>query len=70
MHIKVNKDDLYKSTAVELYKMLLISENDIKKFICTNVFIENGLYGLLGILYNGSPFKAINAVYPGRFNPW
>ena len=46
------------------------SENDIKKFICTNVFIENGLYGLLEILYNGSPFKAINTVYPGRFNPW
>ncbi|MBU3157601.1 hypothetical protein [Clostridium estertheticum] len=30
MHIRVNKDDLYKSTAAELYKMLLIG--DIKKF--------------------------------------
>ena len=30
MNIRVNKDDLYKSTAIELYKMLLIG--DIKKF--------------------------------------
>ena len=46
------------------------SDMDIKKNFCTKVFIENGLVGLLGTLYNGSPFKAINTVYPGKFKPW
>ncbi|MFT5875940.1 MAG: hypothetical protein ACI8WT_004940 [Clostridium sp.] len=46
------------------------SENDIKKFIRVSTFTTNGLGGMFGIVYDASPFKAINALYPGKIKPW
>lgn len=34
------------------------------------MFKENNLSGMLVIYFKGSPFSALNMVYPGRFKPW
>jgi len=34
------------------------------------VFAENGLLGMLDLVYGSSPYRAVDAAYPGRFKPW
>jgi hypothetical protein len=104
MNIKTNKDDLYKLTAVEIYKMILIggikkfpvgfwkgpeadknameitkylleeilkwSAKDIKKKLSHSTFVEHRLNGMIQKVYNNSPFDAFNAAYPNRFKSW
>lgn len=33
-------------------------------------YIANKLYGMLTIVYKNTPFKALDAAYPGRFKEW
>lgn len=40
------------------------SKNDIKNLIDKNTFIEFGLNGLIGTMFNGSYIKALNFIYP------
>lgn len=44
------------------------------KQVCDNltseVFKEHGLAGMLSVLYNESPYLAINSAYPGKYMPW
>lgn len=44
------------------------SEDLIKKNLSVKVFTENGLRGLLRSIFKDSPFRAIDAAYPNRFD--
>lgn len=45
-------------------------ENEVKEKLCTKIFIENGLYGMLISIFNGSVYKALNNAYPGKYHEW
>ena len=49
---------------------LHINDEEIPKKINYRLFKEYNLGGMLQILYNSSPFQAINDVYPNKFKPW
>ena len=46
------------------------SDDDIKLKLSSNIFEKNSLGGMLFILFNGSPYLAIENAYPGKFKPW
>lgn len=46
------------------------NDEDIKTKLNAKTFNENDLYGLLSNHFKGSPFRAIDAVYPNKFKPW
>ena len=51
-------------------EILKWDDNDIKNNLCQNTFEEFGLKSMLLATYEGSPYKAINDIYPGRFFAW
>ena len=46
------------------------SNEDVKKKLTRNIFIQNSLGGMLTILFNDSPYLAIENAYPGKFKAW
>lgn len=46
------------------------NDEDIKTKLCLNTFKDFGLASMLIKIYNGSPYKAINDLHPGRFKEW
>ena len=40
------------------------------KIITFSHFKRYGLYGLLSNIFNGSPYQAINYMYPDKYKPW
>ena len=57
-------------TKTLIEKVLKWSDDEIKRKLSANIFIQNSLYGMLVILFNGSPYLAIENAYPGKFKPW
>ena len=57
-------------TKTLIEKVLKWSDEDIKEKISTRIFKENSLWGMLSILFNGSPYLAIENAYPGKFKQW
>lgn len=63
------------SNAIKITKYLIENhlkwddEDLINKF-SLKVFKENFLYGMLVSCFDGSPYKALNSVYPNKFKPW
>jgi len=53
-----------------IIKRLNVAEDDIPKKITYQVFKDFSLGGMLQMLYNSSPYQAINALYPNKFKPW
>lgn len=43
------------------------SDHEIKKNVTAATFSDNGLKGMMTKLFDGSPYKALDAAYPGRF---
>ncbi|TVX99004.1 hypothetical protein [Paenibacillus cremeus] len=43
---------------------------DLKHLLCVNTFNDNNLGGMLYIVFDKSPYSAVNAAYPGKFKPW
>ena len=41
-------------------------DNEIKKNLRKETFSDNGLAGMLSIVYNSSPYKAITLAYPEK----
>lgn len=101
---KLNKEELYKLPAIEIYKLVLegkvlkkfpngfwqqseamdnavviikyliedylkLSDEELKEQLSANLFIDNGLRGMLKAL-NDSPYDAINLSYPNKFKAW
>ena len=46
------------------------SDDDIKNKLSKNTFRKNSLGGMLTVLFNDSPYRAIENAYPGKFKPW
>lgn len=46
------------------------TDEQIKESYNVNVIKENNLYGMLQSLFDCSPYKALNFIYPDRFHPW
>ena len=57
-------------TKTLIEKVLKWSENDIKEKLSANTFRKNSLGGMLAVLFNDSPYRAIENAYPGKFKPW
>ena len=57
-------------TKTLIEKVLKWSDDDIKQKLSSNIFEKNSLGGMLVILFNGSPYLAIENAYPGKFKPW
>ncbi len=49
---------------------LLLSKDNIKNKLSCELFIKNGLSGMLQTCFNNSPFLAINSIYPNEFREW
>lgn len=49
---------------------LKLTDDDITGTATAEFFRNNKLSSMLNRCYNGSPFKAINNVYPRKFKPW
>lgn len=49
---------------------LQLTDEELKKNLSQKMFIENGLSGMLQQYFNGSPYAAINSVYPNKFKKW
>ena len=46
------------------------SDEDVRRNLSQNTFKENSLRGMLDVLFNGSPYFAIENAYPGKFKAW
>lgn len=60
-------------TGIEATKWLIETklkwtDEDVKQKLSLNVFKQNGLYGMLEVIFESSPYKSISAAYPERFN--
>lgn len=51
-------------------KIFFYTEEDLKKFLRYNTFIDNKLSGMLRQVYGDSPFKAVDDIYNGKIKPW
>lgn len=49
---------------------LKIKKEDLASSISKKTFYDNKLCGMLGNLFNDSPYNAINLIYPNEINPW
>ena len=54
-------------TKTLIEKVLKWSDDEIKRKLSANIFIQNSLGGMLSILFNSSPYGAIENAYPGKF---
>jgi len=64
-----------KQNAVIIVKYLLEeklkwSREEICEKLGYSTFKEVKLHGMIHHAYNHSPYDALNAVYPGRYQPW
>ena len=64
-----------KEMAIEAIKWLIedklkLSDEEVLKRWSANFLRTNRLQGMLGIVFSGSPYLAIEAAYPGKFKPW
>lgn len=69
------KDSEGFNNAVKCFKYLIEdklnwSDDDIKKHLSRKIFIEYRLYGMFKTYFDGSPYSAIQALYPNKFKPW
>jgi hypothetical protein len=46
------------------------SKNEVKNKVNKRFFKDNNLGGMLAIVFNDSPYDAINTLYPNEFKPW
>lgn len=50
--------------------ILKLDDDSLKEKLNTKLFKDHKLGGMLDIVFKGSPYKAINSIYPGKFFPW
>lgn len=62
-----NKDTAKEATIWMVEEKLKWNDKDIKEKLSARIFYSNGLGGLLAVMFNYSPFKAIDNAYPGKF---
>ena len=69
-----NCDEKYENaknvTKALIEKVLKWSDDDIKEKLSANTFRKYSLTGMFIILFNASPYLAIDNAYPGKFKQW
>ena len=65
-----NEQTAREATIWLLEEKLKWSDEDICMKLNTKTFIDHGLSGMMQIVFNYSPYKALELIYPGRFKPW
>ena len=65
-----DKESAKEATKWLIEEILKWNDEDIKIKLCSKIFHKNGLGGMLQLLFNNSPYDAIENCYPGRFKPW
>ena len=63
-------DNAKEVTKTLIEKVLKWSDEDVRKKLSVNIFRKNSLIRMLTILFNGSPYGAIENAYPGKFKQW
>ena len=59
-----------KVTRYLIEEVLKLSDEELKEKLSSKFFYENSLGGMLEYLFDRSPYKVINTVYPNRFREW
>ena len=65
-----NEQTAREATIWLLEEKLKWSDEDICMKLNTKTFIDHGLSGMMQIVFNYSPYKALELIYPGRFKAW
>ena len=65
-----NVETAREATIKLIEEKLKWSDDDIKEKLSANIFKKNSLGGMLAVLFNDSPYRAIENAYPGKFKPW
>ena len=65
-----NMETAKEATIWLIEEKLKWSDDDVRRNLSQNTFKENSLRGMLAILFNESPYRAIENAYPGKFKPW
>ncbi|MGU8987661.1 DUF4046 domain-containing protein [Clostridium perfringens] len=68
-HYWKEKENAIKAVKWLVEEKLNLSDEDIKDKVCTELFKKNNLTSMLQYGFGGSPYLAINSVYPGKFKP-
>jgi hypothetical protein len=59
-----------KATKWLIMTKLKWKKEDVIEKYDKQVFVDNGLYGMIQRCFNTSPYLALNSAFPGRYNPW
>ncbi|MBQ3422015.1 MAG: hypothetical protein IJH34_10165, partial [Romboutsia sp.] len=62
-----NRCNGIKATKWLIEEKLKLTEEELKEQLSYTLFVENGLLGMLVNCFKGSPYEAINSVYPNKF---
>ena len=49
---------------------LKLTDEQLKEELSYKLFKDNGLAGMMDCVFNGSPYEAINNLYPGKYKAW
>ena len=67
---KINYEDAAIVTRIMIEEVLQWSEEEMFEKLRHKTFSDNKLSGMLQIVFNNSPYEAINSAYPGKYKPW
>ncbi len=65
-----NKETAKMATIWLIEERLKWSDEEVCKKLSQQVFINNGLTGMINNIFNGSPYEALSSAYPNKFKPW
>ena len=65
-----SKENRVRAVRWLIYEKLKWSKDDIRENLNGQVFIDNGLQGLLSSYFQGNPYIAIDCAFKGEFYPW
>ena len=65
-----NMETAKEATMWLIEEKLKWGDEDVRRNLSKNTFKENSLVGMLDVLFNGSPYFAIENAYPGKFKAW
>lgn len=65
-----NLDTAKEATIWLIEEKLKWTDEDIKNNLTGKIFRENGLGGMLSIVFNNSVYETINHTYPSKFKSW
>ena len=65
-----NVDNCIKATRWLIEDKLKLTHKQLKEQLSQEMFVDNGLGGMLNYCFNSSPINAIELAYPNTFKPW